>query len=135
MAASDNNIMNKSSGSSVRHLQSWYMEKYKTELNLNRISETDAPPLLKHFFIEIRQTTNENNDKEYDSGTLQTYHNGLCRCFLERVRPSAPDIFDMDNFEDIATMLNMKKKEKRNRMQPRQWKTMKSWAFKGQYNC
>ena len=101
----------KSTGTSVRRLQSWYMEKYQTELNLNSISKTEAPRLLKHFFVEIRQTTNENKGKEYEPGTLQTYRNGLRRYFLERVCPPAPDNFDIDNFEDIATMLSVKKKD------------------------
>ena len=30
----------KSTSTSVRRLQSWYLEKYKTELNLNSISKT-----------------------------------------------------------------------------------------------
>ena len=42
----------KSTGTSVRRLQSWYMEKYQTELNLNSISKTEAPRLLKHFFVK-----------------------------------------------------------------------------------
>lgn len=101
----------KSTCTSVRRLQSWYMEKYQTELNLNSISKTEAPRLLKHFFVEIRQTTNENKGKEYEPGTLQTYRNGLRRYFLERVCPPAPDNFDIDNFEDVATMLSVKKKD------------------------
>ena len=43
----------KSTSTSVRRLQSWYLEKYKTELNLNSISKAESPKLLKHFF---RQT-------------------------------------------------------------------------------
>ena len=79
----------KSTGTSVRRLQSWHIVKYQFELNLNSISKTEAPRLLKHFLIEIRQTTNENKGKEYEPGTLQTYRNGLRRYFLERVRPPA----------------------------------------------
>ena len=30
----------KSTSTSVRRLQSWYLKKYKTELNLNKISKT-----------------------------------------------------------------------------------------------
>ena len=33
----------KSTSTSVRRLQSWYLEKYKTELNLNSIATTEAP--------------------------------------------------------------------------------------------
>ena len=53
----------KSTGTSVYRLQSWYMGKYKSELSWNSISEKQAPQLLKHFFIEIQQTTNENKGK------------------------------------------------------------------------
>ena len=41
----------KSTSTSLRRLQSWCLEKYKTELNLNSISATEAPQLLKHFFF------------------------------------------------------------------------------------
>ena len=68
----------KSTSTSVRRLQSWYLEKHKTELNLNSISTTEASQLLKHFFVvEIRQTGKENKVKEYEPGLLQTYCNGL----------------------------------------------------------
>ena len=72
----------KSTATSARRFQSWYVEKYKSELNLNTISKTEAPLLLKHFFIEIRQTTKESKGKEYEPGSLQTYRNGLQRYFL-----------------------------------------------------
>ena len=60
--ASENTKM--STSTSIRRLQSFYLEKYKTELNLNSISKTEAPQLLKHFFfVEIRQTGKENEGK------------------------------------------------------------------------
>ena len=86
----------KSTSTSVRRLQSWYLEKYKTELNLNSISTTEAPQLLKHFFVEIRQTGKENKGKEYEPGSLQTYRHGLRKYFLQRPRPQAPDSFDIE---------------------------------------
>ena len=93
----------KSTSTSVRRLQSWFKEKH------------DTPQLLKHFFLEIRQTTKENKGKEYEPGTLQTYRNGLRRYFLERPCPPAIDNFDLEKssaieFEEVSTMLSMKKK-------------------------
>ena len=92
----------KSTSTSVRRLQPWQLEKYKTELNLNSISTTEAPQLLKHFFVEIRQTGKENKGKEYEPGSLQTYRNGLLRYFLQRPCPLSPDSFDIENFEEVA---------------------------------
>ena len=37
------------------------------QINLDAISRQEAPPLLKHFFLEIRQTTKENKGKEYET--------------------------------------------------------------------
>ena len=95
----------KNTSTSVRRLQSWYLEKYKKELNLNSISTTEAPQLLKHFFVEIRQTGKENKGKEYEPGSLQTYRNVLRRYFLQRPCPPAPDNFDTENFEEVVAML------------------------------
>ena len=71
----------KSTSTSVRRLQSWFKEKHGKQINLDAISKQEAPQLLKHFFLEIRQTTKENKGKEYEPGTLQTYRNGLRRYF------------------------------------------------------
>ena len=102
----------KSTSTSVRRLQSWYFEKYKTELKLNSISTTEAPQLLKHFFVvEIRQTGKENKGKEYEPDSLQIYRNGLRRYFLQRPCPPAPGSFDIENFEEVAAMLSVKKKD------------------------
>ena len=79
----------KSTSTSVRRLQSWFKEKHGKQINLDAISKQEAPQLLKHFFLEIRQTTKENKGKEYEPGTLQTYRNGLRRYFLERPCPPA----------------------------------------------
>lgn len=106
----------KSTSTSVRRLQSWYHEKYGEELDFDTISKQEAPQLLKHFFLEIRQTTKENKGKEYEPGTLQTYRNGLRRYFLERPCPPAPDNFDIEKssgveFKEVASMLSIKKKD------------------------
>ena len=87
------------------------LEKYKTELNLNSISTTEAPQLLKHFFVEIRQTGKEKKGKEYEPGSLQTCRNGLRRYFLQRPCPQAPDNFDIENFEEVVAILSVKKKD------------------------
>jgi len=106
----------KSTNVAVRRFKSWYKEKYGEEVNLEQISKNEAPKLLKHFFLEIRQTTKENKGKEYEPGTLQTYRNGLRRYFLERQCPPAVDNFDIEKgsgteFEEVAEMLSLKKKD------------------------
>ena len=106
----------KSASTSVRRLHSWFKEKHGTQINLDAISKQEAPQLLKHFFLEIRQTTKENKGKEYEPGTLQTHCNGLQRYFLERPCPPAVDNFDLEKssaieFEEVSTMLSMKKKD------------------------
>ena len=105
----------KSTSTAVRRLQSWYLAKYKTELNLNSISKAEAPQLLNHFFfVEIRKTKKDDEGKEYEPGSLQTYHNGLRRYFLHRPCLPAPDNFDIgknEEFDEVANMLSVKKKD------------------------
>jgi hypothetical protein len=65
------------------------VEKYKSELNLNTISKTEAPLLLKHFFIE--------------------------RYFPERPCPPASDNFDIEKsteVEEVANMLSVRKEKR-----------------------
>ena len=62
----------KSTSTSVHRLQSWFKEKHSKQINLDAISKQEAPQLLKHFFLEIRQTTKEKKGKDYEPGTLQT---------------------------------------------------------------
>ena len=109
----------KCTSTSVRRLQSWVKEKHGKQINLDAISKQEAPQLLKHFFLEIRQTTKENKGKEYEPGTLQTYRNGLRRYFLERasmstgsrqLRPRKIKSLAIE-FEEVSTMLSMKKKD------------------------
>ena len=76
----------------------------------------DATQLLKHFFLEIRQTTKEHKGKEYEPRALQTYRNCLRRSFLERPCPQAEDNFDLEKssaieFEELSTTLSIKKKD------------------------
>jgi len=120
LASFRNNMVSKttkkSTITSVRHLQSWFKEKHGKQINLDAILKQEAPQLLKHFFLEIRQTTKENKGKEYEPGTLQTYRNSLRRYFLERPCPPAIDNFDLEKssaieFEEVSTMLSTKKKD------------------------
>ena len=69
----------KSTETAIRRLQQWYISKYVSELQLNKISKKDVPQLLKYFFVEIRQTTKEKKRGEYEPDSLQTYRNGLRR--------------------------------------------------------
>ena len=106
----------KSTSTSVRRLQSWFKEKHGKQINLDAISKQEAPQLLKHFFLEIGQTTKQNKGKEYEPGTLQTYRNSFRRYFLERSCPPAVDNFDLEKssaieFEEVSTMLSMKKQD------------------------
>ena len=104
----------KSTSTAVRRLQSWHLAKYKTELNLNSISKAEAPQLLKHFFVEIRKTKKDDEGKEYEPCSLQTYRNGIRRYFLHRPCPPAPDNFDIgknEEFDEVANMLSVKKKD------------------------
>ena len=85
-------------------------------MNLDAISKQEAPQRLKHFFLEIRQTTKENKVKVYEPGTLQTYRNSLRRYFLKCPCPPAVDNFNLEKssaieFEEVSTMLSMKKKD------------------------
>ena len=45
------------------------MAKYGTGLDLNSICKTEAPELLKHFFVEIRKTKKDDEGKEYEPGS------------------------------------------------------------------
>ena len=106
----------KSTASAIRRLQAWYKERHGSDLDLNKISKKEAPQLLKHFFVEIRQTTKDGKGKEYEPGSLQTYRNGLRRYFLDRPCPPAPDDFDIEKtsgieFEEVAAILSLKKKD------------------------
>ena len=42
--------------SAVRRLQAWYNDRYGQTLQLTSINKANASELLKHFFLEIRDT-------------------------------------------------------------------------------
>ena len=98
----------------MRRLQYWFEEKYGKQINLDVISKQEALQLLKHLFLEIRQTAKESKGKEWEPATLQTCRNGLWRYFLERPCPPAVDNLDLEKssaiqFEEVSTMLSVKK--------------------------
>ena len=74
----------KQTESAVRRLSSWYLERYGKEIKLTDLKKHDAAELLRHFFLEIRDTRKETLCAEYEPATLTTYRNGLRRYFLER---------------------------------------------------
>ena len=88
--------LKESTSKSVHLLQSCFQENHGKQINLDAISKQEAPPLLKHFFLAIRQTIKENKGNEYEPETLQTYRNGLLRNFLERQCPPVVDNFDLE---------------------------------------
>ena len=59
--------LKESTSTSVHRLQSCFQENHGKQINLDAISKQEAPPLLKHFFLEIKQTTKENKGKEYET--------------------------------------------------------------------
>ena len=68
---------------SVRRLQSWYLEKYKTELNLKSISKTEAPQLLKHFFLlkydkQDKKRKAKNTSRAHHRRTVMVSEDILC---------------------------------------------------------
>ena len=71
----------KSTSTSVRRLQSWYLEKHKTELNLDSISTTEAPQLLKHFLLK------------YDKQEKKTKAKNTSRAHYRRTVMVSEDIF------------------------------------------
>ena len=102
--------LKESTSTSVHRLQSCFQENHGKQINLDAISKQEAPPLLKHFFLEIKQTIKENKGKEYEPETLQTYRNGLLRYFLERQCPPVVDNFDLEKsigieFEEVSTLI------------------------------
>ena len=62
--------LKESISTSVHRLQSCFQENHGKQINLDAISKQEAPPLLEHFFLEIRQTTKENKGKEYETRNI-----------------------------------------------------------------
>ena len=62
----------------------------------------EAPQLLKHFFLlKYEKQKRDDESKECDRGSLQTYRNDLRRYFLKRPCPPAPDNFDIEKNEEF----------------------------------
>ena len=81
----------------VRPLSSWYLERYGKEIKLTDLKKDDATELLRHFFLEIRNTRKETVGAEYEPLTLTAYRNGLRRYFLEWREGEKFDIGDDAN--------------------------------------
>ena len=94
--------------SAVRRLEAWYNDRYGRKLVLSSINKTNASDLLKHFFLEIRDTRKYGLGEEYEPSTLSTYRNGLRRYFLER---KDGESFDIGEDEDLKKKLAAKKKQ------------------------
>lgn len=92
----------------IRRFEAWYHERYGEEINLPNVNKTNASYLLKHFFLEIRDTRKDRVGEEYEPSTLQTYRNGLRRYFLER---NTGEKFDIGEDEDLKKKLASKKKQ------------------------
>ena len=98
----------KGTESAVRRLEAWYNDRYGKKLVLSSINKTNASDLLKHFFLEIRDTRKDSLREEYEPSTLSTYRNGLKRYFLER---KDGESFDIGEDEDLKKKLAAKKKQ------------------------
>ena len=82
--------------------EAWYNDRYGKKLVLSSINKTNASDLLKHFFLEIRDTRKDSLGEEYEPSTLSTYRNGLRRYFLERKDGESFDIWRGRRFEEEA---------------------------------
>ena len=79
----------KGTESAVRRLEAWYNDRYGKKLVLSSINKTNVSDLLKHFFLEIRDTRKDCLGEEYEPSTLSTYRNALRRYFLERKKTAS----------------------------------------------
>ena len=85
--------------SAVRRLQAWYNDRYGKTLELTSINKTNASDLLRHFFLEIRDTRKDRLGEEYEPSTLSTYRNFLRRFFFERKDGESFDIREDENLK------------------------------------
>ena len=86
--------------SAVRRLSSCYLERYRKEIKLTDLKKDETAELLKHFFLEIRDTRKETFGKEYETATLTVYRNGLRRYFLKRR--------EVENFDIVGPLSALK---------------------------
>ena len=94
----------------VRRLMTWHIQRYGKPLNLSTVTKQTANNILKHFFLEIRDTRRGKEGEEYKPGTLTTYRNGLRRYFLERLE-SDGERFDIVEDENLENKLSLKRKQ------------------------
>ena len=62
----------KGTESAVRRLEAWYNDRYGEKLVLSSINKTNASDLLKHFFLEIRDTRKDSLGEKYEPSTLSS---------------------------------------------------------------
>ena len=84
----------------MRRLMTWHTQRYGKTLNLSTVTKQTANNMLKHFFLEIRDTRKGKEREKYEPGTLATYRNGLRRYFLERPESKGERI-DIGEDEDM----------------------------------
>lgn len=84
----------------VRHLQSWYRERYREDVVFSSITKVSASYLLKKLFLEVRDTRRESLGGEYELSTLTAYWNGLQRFFLECKDGERFDIGEDEGLKD-----------------------------------
>lgn len=78
--------------SALRRLTSWYLERYGEDIQLRDLNKDNTGSLLKHFFLEIRDTRKETFGEEYEPATLTSHRNGLRWYFLYRCEGENVDI-------------------------------------------
>ena len=61
---------------------------------------------MKHFFVEIRRTKKDDEGKEYESVSLQTYWNAPMSTSTRQLRHEKNVVFD-----EVAKMLSVEKRE------------------------
>ena len=94
----------------MRRLMTWHIQRYGKPLNLSTVTKQTANSILKHFFLEIRDTRKLKEGEEYEPGTLTTYRNALRKYFLERPE-SEGESFDIGEDEDLKKKLSSKRKQ------------------------
>ena len=70
--------------SAVRRVQPWYNNRYSQTLELTCINKTNPFVLLKHFFLQIRDTRKDRIGEENEPSTLGTYRNGVKEIFSSK---------------------------------------------------
>ncbi|XP_031566002.1 uncharacterized protein LOC116301131 [Actinia tenebrosa] len=92
----------------LRRLALWHKDRYGEDLDFLSITKENSNKMLKHFFMEIRDTRKQSAGKEYEPSTLTTYPNTFRRYFLER---KEGERFDIGEDQDLSNKLASKRKQ------------------------